>query len=75
MEWRKTKIGNYIWRHFWYRVDWYKGERRLHKWINYAREHNMFIKITREYLEERDEYLKKTESPLNIFKAYDKWGK
>lgn len=73
MNWRHTKLGRYVWTRFWYRVDWYIGERRLHRWIKYAQKHNMFVKITNDYLMIMDESLKKSARITNIFRPYDRW--
>ena len=73
MEWRHTKLGRWIWVKFWYRIDWYIGERKLHYWIKYAQKHNMFLTITQDYLNRMDEGLEKRKRPSVIFKSYHKW--
>lgn len=37
-----------------YKIYWYIGDLRFKKWIKYARKHNMYITITREYLDKME---------------------
>lgn len=75
-----TNIGNWLWHTFWYRFDWWLGERKFAKWVRYGKKHALFVKFESwEQLHQWEERMlemyenPKRASVFNIFKSYTKW--
>lgn len=76
MNWRHTKLGNWIWRKWYYRVDWFIGEMKFRIWLRYAKNHYMWVNITPDYLKLLDKYDNPKRKRLsNLFRSFDKWDK
>lgn len=79
-KWYHTKLGHWIWSNFWYRIDWWREERRFYRWVKYGRDHFKFVRFeTWDDLHKWEDDMikfygfKPRKSILNIFKPYHKW--